>query len=265
MSRVTGFLLFCMLVLAHQSVLAEQTVAQFERPHVAIIIDDLGDRWHDGRRIIELPAALTIGIIPFTPYAKRLANMAKTQSKEVLLHLPMESVNGRYLGKAGLDSQMNQQQLQQSLQQSLSSVPNIRGVSNHMGSRLTQNSVAMQWLMQALQQHGGLYFVDSRTISATQAASIAQSQGLDTASRDVFLDHDPQNIQKQWQYFLRLSRQKGSAVAIGHPYPQTIEFLQSALPALHDEGVELVSISELIRWRKNRGKMAWQKSGSLSH
>ena len=44
----------------------------------------------------------------------------------------------------------------------------------------------------------------------------------------------------------RLARKRGSAVAIGHPYPATLELLERELPKLADEGFMLVPLSELF-------------------
>lgn len=259
------FMSLILLAISAAVVQATDRQAYLEQPHVAIIIDDVGDRLKDGRRVIELPGALTIGIIPYTPYSSRLAKLAGQKQKEILLHLPMESINHKHLGKAGLHSQMSQSELISSLYQSLESIEHVRGVSNHMGSQLTQNPTMMQWLMTGLQLRGGLYFVDSRTISTSQANVVASQVGLEHAARDVFLDHEPQKIQQQWNYMLKLARQKGSAVAIGHPYPDTIAFLTRALPELKQQGIRLVSVSRLIRWRNNRGRLAWQPQKSSSH
>ncbi|MGD8784322.1 MAG: divergent polysaccharide deacetylase family protein [Thioalkalispiraceae bacterium] len=245
---------------------AEQHATQFEQPRVAIIIDDLGDRLKDGRRVIDLPGQITVGVLPFTPYAKTLADYAVEHHKEILLHLPMEAMEDRRLGKAGLRSSMSKDEFLHSLKTSLSYIKNISGVNNHMGSRLTQDKQMMNWLMQGILHYGDLYFVDSRTISTSYALAAAKEIGLESATRDVFLDHDrsQEKIRKQWNYLLKTARQKGSAIAIAHPYPETIQFLNQALLELEETDIKLVSVSGLIRWRHNRGKLAWQNQTSSS-
>ena len=178
----------------------------------------------------------------------------------------MESLDNRYLGKSGLHSAMTEEELKSSLQTSLSSIKNIRGVSNHMGSRLTQDKRMMHWLMQGLRSHGGLYFLDSRTINSSQALVAARQVGIEHATRDVFLDNDTsvEAMTKQWRYFLKRARKKGSAILIAHPYPETIAFLQAELRAIKEEEYQLVTVSELIRWRHNRSKLAWQHRASSS-
>lgn len=236
--------------------------------HVAIVIDDLGDRWREGSQAITLPGDITIGIIPFTPYAKRLAASATQQQKEIMLHLPMEAMSDKYLGKGGLHSDMDQQQFLVTLKSSLDFLPKIRGVNNHMGSRLTQNAQKMTWLMQGLRDYGDLYFLDSRTVDSSQAMQVAQSNGLPSATRDVFLDHqrDKKFMERQWRYLQRLAKENGSAVCIAHPYAETLQFLREHLPQLEQNGIQLLRVSELIAWRqeKERRKLAWQTSTSLS-
>ena len=258
-----GLFLFSVLM---NNASSTDTASLYEIPQVAIIIDDLGDRLKDGRRVIDLPGELTFGIIPYTPYARKLASYATEQNKEILLHLPMEAMEHKYLGKAGLHSTMSKDEFFTSLKTSLNYIKNIRGVSNHMGSRLTQNTQMMSWLMQGISQTGDLYFVDSRTIDTSRATVSAHNEGLDHATRDVFLDHsrDPAKIRKQWNYFIKYANKEGSAIAIAHPYPETIRFLKEVLPELEQNNIQLVPVSELIRWRQTRGKLAWRNQTSSS-
>ena len=45
---------------------------------------------------------------------------------------------------------------------------------------------------------------------------------------------------------MQRAKADGQAVALGHPYPETIEFLQNIIPDLADYGVRLVPVSQLI-------------------
>jgi polysaccharide deacetylase 2 family uncharacterized protein YibQ len=49
-----------------------------------------------------------------------------------------------------------------------------------------------------------------------------------------------------------MARKRGQAVAIGHPFPETLEVLEKALPGLEEQGFELVTIGELLRDEWNR-------------
>ena len=260
---------FCLLLLLLSAGVfagSQRPPLPYDSPQIAIIIDDLGNRLHDGKRVILLPAQVTVSIIPYTPFAKRLALLAHINKKEIMLHLPMESVDERYLGRGGLDESMDEGKFIQTLHETLDAVPDIRGVNNHMGSRLTQDATRMSWVMAGLLRHGELYFVDSRTTAKSRADTVAREYGLEHASRDVFLDDDKSQakMQKQWDYLLRLARRKGSAIAIGHPYPETIQFLQQVLPTLANERIKLVPVSKLLEWRQTRRSLAWQTQSSSS-
>src|SRR5690606_31671632 len=100
-------------------------------------------------------------------------------------------------------------------------VPGVVGVNNHMGSRLTADAAAMRVVMDEIARHG-LAFVDSRTTSRTVAEAVALERGIPAAGRDVFLDNDRDEaaITRQLDLALRIARKAGTAIAIGHPYPE---------------------------------------------
>jgi polysaccharide deacetylase 2 family uncharacterized protein YibQ len=116
-----------------------------------------------------------------------------------------------------------------------------------MGSLLPQKALPMEWVMQALQKRR-LYFIDSRTTSNSVAWKTAQHYNIPSLKRDIFLDHTPtpEFIHKQFSKLLRLAKHKGYAVAIAHPYPETIQYLKQQLPLLAQQNITLVSASELV-------------------
>lgn len=219
------------------------------RPHIAIIIDDIGDNLRLGLRAVRLPGDVTCAFLPHTTYARQLAIAAHKRAKEVMLHLPMESEEGKALGPGGLTLNMTRAEFMRTVNSDLRSIPYVSGVNNHMGSLITQHPGDMLWLMQAINRHGGLFFVDSRTTEFTVAQQIAKEAGVPNLRRDVFLDNDQRltAIAAQFSHLIALAKRRGSAVAIGHPHPNTLRFLQKQLPRLSAEGIELVSISDLIK------------------
>jgi polysaccharide deacetylase 2 family uncharacterized protein YibQ len=53
-------------------------------------------------------------------------------------------------------------------------------------------------------------------------------------------------VRKQLELALRGAREKGEAVAIGHPHPATLQALREVLPRAQEQGVRLVLASELV-------------------
>lgn len=215
---------------------------------IAIIIDDIGYNLPLGRRAAQLPGAYTLALLPMTPHTRELAELGYKRGKELMLHAPMANERGLPLGPGALDVGMPRAELLQSLRASLDSLPEVVGVNNHMGSALTVLARPMGWVMGELRQRE-LFFVDSRTTAASVAAPVARHYGLKTAQRDVFLDHrrDPAHIRQQLARALELAQRRGWAIAIGHPYPETLAVLEQAEALMAGQSVQLVSASTLLR------------------
>ena len=215
---------------------------------VGIIIDDLGNSLRYGKRVVQLPGAVACAILPHTHFSARVAEMARAHDKEVILHLPMESTDGEEPGPGNLDSNMPALEVAMTLAYDLQTVPDAIGVNNHMGSLLTQQRDSMRLLMKAIANLGDLFFVDSLTTADSVAGHTAQELDLPHLVRNVFLDNvrEVEAIDRQFDKLVAIARDRGSALAIGHPYPETLEVLERRLPDLASSGVELVSLSKLL-------------------
>ncbi|MFA3791835.1 divergent polysaccharide deacetylase family protein [Aliiglaciecola sp. SL4] len=231
------FILFVLLNIAAAPVLAGE---------IALIIDDMGNTERDAAAFL-LPKEVAFSILPLTHLSEKYSHKAAIQNRDVMLHIPMESLAGKRLGPGALTAEMSAESIRQTLQQALATVPDAIGVNNHMGSKLTQLTVPMKVTMEFLAQHQ-LFFVDSRTTRYSKAFKIAQQNGVLSARRNVFLDNDeqPKEIDVQFQRLIQLSRKYGYAVGIAHPYPQTIAYLEKKLPSLDEQDVQLVTISEFL-------------------
>lgn len=217
-------------------------------PRIAIIIDDIGNARGEGLRAIALPGPLAYAVIPHTPHARELAEAAHAAGKPVMVHMPMSNGGKLALGDGALFPGMSRADFAETLALGIAAVPHAEGLNNHTGSELTALDEPMAWLMQELKGHA-LFFIDSRTTAASVAGHHAAVARIPHASRQVFLDHDvsPEAIDAAWQRLLGQARQHGQAIAIGHPYPQTLAYLAAALPALAAEGITLVPVTALLQ------------------
>jgi polysaccharide deacetylase 2 family uncharacterized protein YibQ len=217
---------------------------------VAIVVDDLGQDLKTAREIASLPADITFAVMPGLPQSLKVAELAKQNGRELLLHLPME-----HRGKNGkrapgmLRGDMTPMDFLNVLTDDLASVPGAVGVNNHEGSLLTENKEAMKFLMAELKARD-LLFLDSLTSAGSVAYATAKEFGLKAVKRDVFLDNDSSNagsIRKQLEELARIAREHGSAVGIGHPHPATISELRLWIEAASNQGVTIVPISRIAR------------------
>ncbi len=220
-----------------------------DTPHyIALIIDDIGYSGPLGERAIALPGAVTYAVLPHTPFGTELAELAHSHSKEVMLHAPMSNLAHQPLGPGALTDALNQEDFIATLKGNIDAVPHLQGINNHMGSELTGMQTQMQWVMEVLKERG-LYFVDSFTTAQSVAGDAAREQEIPTTTRNVFLDNETtaEDIDREFQRLLQTAREKGSAVGIGHPYEETLDYLEKALPTLAQENIELISVSAMIR------------------
>lgn len=222
-------------------------VAHAEK-YASIIIDDLGNNLDLGNRVIDVPGPLTLAFLPHTDFARTLADRAHQSGKEIMLHLPLQSVRHHTHTPGTLKLHMTHSQFVAQLQSDIASVPHIKGINNHMGSLLTQHPGHMDWLMSSLAEQGGLYFVDSRTTTKSIASLFAQKHNVPSLDRDIFLDPDfrLETIRREFSRFIERALEGDHAIAIAHPHPHTIQFIKAHIAELEEQGIKLVPVSELI-------------------
>ncbi len=217
----------------------------YAKPQLAVVIDDLG-YGRMPKEIAAFPPEISIAIIPFSPDDQAVAISAKEQSREVLLHLPMQSNKGHGHEKNTLTINMSKKQIQAHVADALHRIPSAVAVNNHMGSLFTQHSEQMGWVMETIQGRG-IGFLDSRTTSKTVAYRTAKRYRLSTNRRHVFLDHqpNPRFIKRQLAKAIHHAKNHGIAIVVAHPLPITLKMLKHALPNIQKE-VELVPISHAL-------------------
>jgi polysaccharide deacetylase 2 family uncharacterized protein YibQ len=217
-------------------------------PRLAIILDDLGSDSAAAAAIFALPYSLTISVLPNHEHSVEIANEAQSRGYQVLLHLPMQSIANEQPEAQELRPGMPVEAVSSLVEQFLQEVPGVVGVNNHQGSQATSDSALMSELMPVLRDRH-LFYIDSRTTTATVAYDTAQRDGVPSAFRNVpFLDDvaEVPAVRKQLELALRGAREKGQAIAIGHPHPATLQALREVLPKAQAQGVRLVFASELV-------------------
>lgn len=216
---------------------------------VAIVIDDLGQSRQVARRFAEMPRSLTLSVMPRLPYSRFTAEAGRHAGHEVMLHLPMQPIadRARDISPNELRVGMPRREVDRIIREDLASVPGVVGVNNHMGSRATSNARLMQEVLANLSARH-LYFIDSLTTPHSVALKVAQRLGVPSFCRSVFLD-DTRTVAYtlgQLRELCREAKERGAALAIGHPYPTTIKALIRFVPEFSREGIQMVPASWLV-------------------
>lgn len=215
---------------------------------VVVIIDDLGMNHTQTQAVIDLPGPVTAAFLPYAPYVDTLAAAARDKGHELIIHMPMEPMDGKLdMGGIALSTGMEPAAFDRMLDEGLHAFSGYVGMNNHMGSRLTQDQGAMDRLMTVLHDNG-LLFVDSRTIGGSVAEESAREHGVPHAGRDVFLDDDEsyENVVRMLARTEAIAKHSGLAIAIGHPKANTVRALREWLPTLASKGLVLVPVSAVV-------------------
>jgi len=217
---------------------------------IAIVIDDLGNDAAVVERISAWPFPVAGAVLPDLPGSAAAARRLQQSGKEVLLHLPMEPA-GYPLVRPGPGVVLrsdSDEAIVETLLHDLDTVPGAIGVNNHMGSAATADPRVMRAIVRVLSERG-LFLLDSRTTEASVALRVAEEASVPAVSRRVFLDAVPTRgaTERAFRELLRRGREDRTALAIGHPYPETMALLERELPRLSAEGIRLVRVSELVR------------------
>lgn len=227
---------------------AVPTEVPVDKPRVAIIIDDMGMDHRHTRAVMDLPGPLTLAFLPYAGDLNNQSAYGRSKGHELMVHVPMQPVKeSTDVGPSPLTLDLSESQFDHVLQGDLNAFTGYVGINNHMGSKLTQDSVAMDRVMQELKKRG-LLFVDSRTIGTSVAADEAKKAGIPYATRDVFIDHEEtyEAASDALQQVEKKALKNGLAIAIGHPREETINALRAWLPTLQAKGIYLVPISAAV-------------------
>ena len=214
-------------------------------PIIAIVIDDLGHTERDLSRAMSLGEGITLAFLPYTTRVAEFAKRARQKGFEILVHMPMEPTNASVdPGPNALLTSLSDSELMRRLKQNLTRFEGYVGINNHMGSKFSQDKRAMGLVIDALGARGLLY-LDSVTIDTTVGKSVAAASRIPFAARDVFLDSiaDEKFVERQLRILEKIARKTGHAVAIGHPYSETMAVLQRWMPEARKRGFKFVPIS----------------------
>jgi uncharacterized protein len=227
--------------------------AKVEKPplvkgRVVIVIDDWGYHLDNLAIIRQIKLPLTCAVLPNLKNSQSVMQELNDSGCEIILHLPMEPKEKYNLENNTITTSMKTKRIQQILEQDLSNVNLAKGISNHMGSAISQDKrTAAVILAQAKMR--GLYFFDSFVIKESVFPDLAKQIQIKFAKRDIFLDNQDnlEYIQGQLMKLKKLSLRNGLAIGIGHDRKNTLSVLRDLLPKMEKEGYKFIFLSQAVR------------------
>ncbi|MDJ0887428.1 MAG: divergent polysaccharide deacetylase family protein [Desulfobacterales bacterium] len=215
---------------------------------IALIIDDIGLSRSIVRSFLKIPADLTFAVLPHLTYSHQLALEIHDQGRELLLHQPMEPFDPQLSpGPGAVYVEDSKDQINRVVAANITSVPHAIGVNNHMGSRFTSSSPAILNALQTIKREG-LFFIDSMTSHQSCAYHTACRIRMRAGRRDAFLDtvRHPDAIIYRLYQLVNCALVTGTAIGIGHPFPETAAAIHQFSAEIEGTGVEITSISSVL-------------------
>lgn len=216
---------------------------------IAIVLDDWGYNRKNLELLLSIKKPVTLAILPNLPFSKEIAKSADDNNMEVILHLPLEAHDStKRPEKGAIYTSMSAKEALKLLKEACASVPSLIGVSNHMGSKATEDEKLMRILFGQLKKKN-LCFLDSLVTPDSVCRKMAKEAGIKFAERSVFIDNEnnTEYITAQLRHAIALAKERRAIVAIGHDRPLTIKAIKSMLAEFKREGIELVYLSEVVR------------------
>jgi polysaccharide deacetylase 2 family uncharacterized protein YibQ len=219
-------------------------------PRVAVIIDNLGARRDVFDPLRDIRRPLTVAILPGLPLSEWTAREAAQAGMEVILDLPMEPYRFPEVdpGPGALLMAMGPQELQAQVGAHLASVPGAVGVTNHMGSRMTEDRTRMRTVLEVLAGRR-LFLVDGLASNLSVAYDEAKALGLRAGRRQIVVDHAAGEAgdRVRWDDVAWWAERRGEVIVIAHGHPLTARLLREYVPRWEARGIRLVPVSQLAK------------------
>ncbi|MBP5438847.1 MAG: divergent polysaccharide deacetylase family protein [Treponema sp.] len=201
---------------------------------LAFVIDDGGMSPANVKKYTALPFPITVAVLPGLPHTAECAALVRRDGKELMLHQPMQAKNlGINPGPGAITPDMDSWGIQQIIEKNLGELgPGVKGFNNHEGSLITEDKVKMTFIIDLAMQKG-LFFLDSRTTSQTQARQAALELDTHIIERNApFLDNAVNREEMLAEIYkgLEVANRDGFAVIIGH-----VDKSAAVLPKLLEE------------------------------
>lgn len=215
---------------------------------LCVVFDDGGQNISQLKKCVALPFPVTVAVLPRLAHSAESARIVRQSKNEVILHQPMQAMNLNVNPGAGaIKPDMTENEVFATLSQNIAEIAPIAGMNNHEGSLITENEVLVSFILQAASEKG-IYFLDSRTSSATKVPSVAMEMGMGWYQRDIFLDNQKtrENYLAELKKGLDIANKKGHVIMIGHVWSAESlpAFLEEAYPELALKGYRFSTVSK---------------------
>jgi uncharacterized protein len=218
---------------------------------IAILLRGVGRNERDGNdAIARLPSAVSLGFLPYSASAQRLATKARDKGHEIIVQLPLEPVDYPTSdpGPDTLLTSLPPAENMARLDTVLTRFQGYSGVTNFMGGKMLQSKTSLKPVLEDIKARGLLYVGESNNSSAA-VKQVAREINLRYGAAQVLIDAQatPDAIDKALTRLIALARQNGSAIGMGTATGMTITQVQAWSEKLAAQGITLVPVGALAQ------------------
>jgi len=201
------------------------------------------------RAFLKSPVLFSIALRPDKPEAVRIGKEVRQENHEVLLHLPMEPKGYPRVdpGKDAILLDLSRIEIEERITRCLSAIGPVQGVVSRLGSAALNDPDVMRAVLDELKRRD-LPFIDSHPSGPSMVEEIGEETGARTLTVGASLDDDKgtaASVRARVKEITAAAVQRGSLIVMVRPSALVLDVLESELPRIKAQGVELVPISQV--------------------
>ena len=216
---------------------------------VAIIITGLGLSKATTEEAITLPANVTLAFSAYANSLQEWVQRAKGLGYSILLEVPMETADYPITdpGPLALLSKSTSGQNIDQLYTVLTQAQGYEGLIAAQNENFTFTRNLFEPVLSKIKDER-LFFVYQQRPGNFQVADLAGTLKADTIPYTIVLDEDitEEAIEKKLNELESVANQKGYAIAVGRPYPLTVNAVRAWMEGAGKRGITVVPAKNLI-------------------
>ncbi len=201
------------------------------------------------RAFMKSPLLFSVAIRPDKGEAARVGKEVREEHHEVLLHLPMEPKGYPRVdpGKDAILLDLSRIEIEDRISRCLSAVGPVQGVVSRLGSAALNDPDVMRAVLEELKRRD-LPFIDAHASGPSMVEEIGEETGARTLLVAASLDDDKgtaASVRARIKEITAAAVQRGSVIVMVRPSALVLDVLESELPRIKAQGIELVPNSRV--------------------
>ena len=201
------------------------------------------------RAFMKSPLVFSVALRPDKGEAARVAREVRQEHHEVLLHLPMEPKGYPRIdpGKDAILLDLSRIEIEDRITRCLSAIGPVQAVVSRLGSAALNDPDVLRAVLDELKRRD-LPFIDSHTTGSSMVEEIGEETGARTLLAAGSIDDEKgtaASVRARVRELAAAAMQKGTLIVMVRPSALVLDILESELPKMKAQGLELVPISRV--------------------